>query len=83
MQKMEADKWEIRNWNEEFPDNLYSIYPFNKFEYIVSHLTHIICQYQEQRKTISLGAFILQGNESSPVPLDTYIRELFPLRKKP
>ena len=43
MQKMKADKWEIRNWNEEFSDNLYSIYPFNKFEYIVSHLTHIIC----------------------------------------
>lgn len=26
------------NLDEEFLNNLYSVYPFNKFEYIISHL---------------------------------------------
>lgn len=26
------------NLDDEFLDNLYSVYPFNRFEYIISHL---------------------------------------------
>ena len=26
------------NLNEEFLDKLYSVYPFNRFEYVISHL---------------------------------------------
>ena len=50
MQKNTDNKYEI---NEEILDNLYSVYPFNKFEYIISHLiatkTIDLAQYLEIR----------------------------------
>lgn len=36
--KMKAITGESCNLDEEFLNNLYSVYPFNKFEYIISHL---------------------------------------------
>lgn len=38
IQKMKAVTGNAFNLTEEFLDNLYSVYPFNKFEYIISHL---------------------------------------------
>lgn len=38
IQKMKKNTGESYNLDEEFLDNLYSVYPFNKFEYIISHL---------------------------------------------
>lgn len=35
MNKKTGDKY---NLSDEFLDNLYSVYPFNKFEYVISHL---------------------------------------------
>jgi len=34
MNKVSGDKY---NLSDEVLDNLYSVYPFNKFEYIISH----------------------------------------------
>ena len=36
--KMQNITGETYNLNDEFLNNLYSVYPFNKFEYIISHL---------------------------------------------
>ena len=38
IQKMKTITGESCNLDEEFLNNLYSVYPFNKFEYIISHL---------------------------------------------
>lgn len=38
IQKMQSITGETYNLNDEFLNNLYSVYPFNKFEYIISHL---------------------------------------------
>lgn len=38
IQKMKTVTGDICNLTEDFLDNLYSVYPFNKFEYIISHL---------------------------------------------
>ena len=35
MNKVNGDKY---NLSDEVLDSLYSVYPFNKFEYIISHL---------------------------------------------
>lgn len=50
MNKVSGDKYNLSN---EVLDNLYSVYPFNKFEYIISHLigtdTITLQQYLEIR----------------------------------
>ena len=55
IQKMKTLTGESCNLDEEYLNNLYSVYPFNKFEYIVSHLIakNIITleQYLEMRKS--------------------------------
>lgn len=38
IQKIKAISGESCNLDKEFLDNLYSVYPFNKFEYVISHL---------------------------------------------
>ena len=38
IQKMKEVTGDAFNLSEEFLDNLYSVYPFNKFEYVISHL---------------------------------------------
>lgn len=38
IQKMKTATGDDSNLNEDFLNNLYSVYPFNKFEYIISHL---------------------------------------------
>lgn len=38
IQKIKSITGDTYNLEEEFLDNLYSVYPFNKFEYIISHL---------------------------------------------
>lgn len=35
MKKVTGDRYDLSN---EYLDNLYSVYPFNKFEYVISHL---------------------------------------------
>ena len=35
LQKKTGDKYDL---SDDFLDNLYSVYPFNKFEYVISHL---------------------------------------------
>jgi len=45
LRKVSEDKYDL---SEDFLENLYSVYPFNKFEYIISHLigTNLIsCDY--------------------------------------
>lgn len=52
MRKKTGDKYDL---SDEFLDNLYSVYPFNKFEYIISHLiatnTITLSQYLELRNS--------------------------------
>lgn len=38
IQKMKAITDNVCDWDDEFLNNLYSVYPFNKFEYVISHL---------------------------------------------
>lgn len=38
IQRMKSVTGDACNLTEDFLDNLYSVYPFNKFEYIISHL---------------------------------------------
>ena len=55
IQKMKAVTGDAFSLTEEFLDGLYSVYPFNKFEYIISHLiaNHIITleQYLDLRNS--------------------------------
>lgn len=55
LNKMKKDTYNKSGISEEFLDNVYSVYPFNKFEYIISHLiatnTIDIEQYLEIRNS--------------------------------